>query len=168
MVARRLVLVATLAIVGAGAAACDDGGEPYSAGIGTPTVQTSATPQTTDVTAATPVPTSPNGPNENGNAPIFWRTTDNFESVVAGKAYLVLFRIESGYDEPSLSVSTTCTDCAADDVTFVGTNSPPIGQDTPGSYYPISFSFPQAGQWELKVHAGDDEVVIPVNVAAPA
>jgi hypothetical protein len=159
------MLIATAAILAIAGLACDDDGKPSSAGIGTPTVQTSVTPATSEV-AATPVPTSPNGPNENGAAPIFWRTTDNFESLVADEAYLVLFRIENGYEEPSLSVSTTCTDCAADDVTFVGTNSPPIGQDAPGSYYPISFSFPQAGQWELKVHAGDDEVVIPVEVAA--
>jgi hypothetical protein len=96
---------------------------------------------------------------------VFWRTADDFASVVKQTPYLVVFRIEGGFDEPSLTVTATCVDCASpDEQTFLGTNSPPVGEDAPGAYYPVSMTFPRAGKWELTVLAGADEVTVPVVV----
>jgi hypothetical protein len=158
---RPLVPLSALLLLVA-ASACGDGGEPSGA------LTAPAGPQPSATSAVTPAASAPtaSGPNESGSAPIFWRTADNFQTVVVGEPYLVLFRITNGYDETSLTVSGSCTDCEAGDITSVGTNSPPIGQDAPGSYYPMNLTFPEAGSWELTVRAGADDVVIPLEVAA--
>ncbi len=173
----RRVRFATLAFVSAtllAVVACggDGGGEsvtPYPETFEIPTRVTTAT--STDAT--TPPATSTGGPgipNEGGEAPIFWRTADDFASVMAGQPYTVLFRITNGYDEPALSVTATCVSCDDGEqqtVTFEGQNSPPFpaGSDLPGSYYPMNIVVPVAGQWELLVRADADEVTIPIDVA---
>jgi hypothetical protein len=143
------------------AAVSCDGGSDYSDDA-TPTNAPATAPATP--TAASASPTALSGPNESGSSPVFWRTSDDFGSVTANEGYLVLFRIDSGFNEQSLTVTAICADCDADEQTFLGTNSPPIGADSPGSYYPIVLTFPEAGYWELTVHAGPDEVTIPIDV----
>jgi hypothetical protein len=140
--------------------------EPYPETFELPT--SAATPTTI---SPSPVGTDLSGPNEGGQAPIYWRTADNFASVVAGEKYLVNFRIANGYDESALSVTATCVSCRAgeqEELTFPGQNSPPFpaGSDLPGSYYPMNMVFPIAGQWEITVRAGADSVTIPVDVKA--
>lgn len=118
----------------------------------------------------TPIATPANVPNESGEAPIFWRTADDFQSVVAGQPYTVLFRITDGYDEAALTVQAVCRSCAGgrQTVTFEGLNSPPFppGSDLPGSYYPMNLVLPIADRWYLTVQVGTDEVTIPINVKA--
>jgi len=127
---------------------------------------TTATGTSSEATAA-------RGPNEGGDAPIFWRTADDFASVVVGQPYTVLFRVTNGYDAETLDVMASCFVCGTpgqtQSVTFQGQNSPPFpeGSDLPGSYYPMNIVLPSDGQWQLFVGAGADEVNI-VVVVAPA
>lgn len=160
---KAIVLTLTSAILIA-AVACGDGDSSANP-TSTPGAMTTTPDDTPITTAPSPATPASGVPNESGESPVYWRTMDDFASVVAGEPYLVLFRIESAYNETSLSVTAACTTCAAaDDLTFVGTNSPPVGQDSPGAYYPMNMTFSQAGHWELTVHAGADEVMIPVDV----
>jgi hypothetical protein len=153
-----VLVVAALAF----STACED---EDSAPTATSTSATTTQAQTRAHTGESPVP-SASGPNENGESPVFWRTADNFTSFVESEPYLVLFRIDSGYNDESLTVTAVCTSCAAgEEQTFAGSNSPPVGEDAPGAYYPISMTFSRAGRWELTVHAGTDEVMVPVQVA---
>ena len=39
-----------------------------------------------------------------------------------------------------------------------------IGEDAPGSYYPVPLELPEPGAWLLTVAAGDDQVIIPIDV----
>ena len=145
----------------AGVAACGDGG-------GSPPSPTATFGQPTP--GYTPIATASGVPNESGQAPIFWRTADDFASIIANQPYTVLFRITNGYNGPSIDVEGTCTSCAGgrQTVTFEGLNSPPFpaGSDLPGSYYPMNIVLPAEGQWELTVQAGADQVTIPVDVKA--
>lgn len=169
---RRGVLLATglLLLAVALATACGGGGEE---GAGAPTEQATATIGEPTATAVgeTATPTAPGGVNEDGQDPVFWRTTDNFQSLQAGVPYLVVFRITSGYAEPKLRIVATCLSCPApaqrQPVEFEPDRAEPVGEDAPGSYYAVNIELPFAGQWELTVVAGEDEVTIPVE-AQPA
>lgn len=165
-VALAAVTLAWLLLLGV---ACED--EDNATAPTVTSIETSTTgPVSPAPTTAGPVtagPTAAGGPNEDGQPPVFWRTADGFTSVVEGAPYLVVFRIDVGFDEPSLTVTAVCTDCPdSDEQTFAGTNSQPVGEDAPGAYYPINLTFPHAGSWELTVLAGVDVVTIPVRVAA--
>lgn len=120
--------------------------------------------------AAGPVATGSGVPNESGEAPVFWRTVDDFQSVVVNQPYTVLFRITGGYAEPKLIVEAVCRSCPGGrrTVTFEGLNSPPFpaGSDLPGAYYPMNLIFPIADRWYLTAQVGADEVTIPINVKA--
>ena len=137
-------------------AACNDGddaGEPTSS-PSTPTAQ-SATATPTQTTATV---------NESGEAPIFYRTFDRFETVRANERYLVILRITNGFAEEKLVV---VAERVADGLTveFESLLSQPIGDEAPGSYYPVPLELPEPGAWRLTIVAGDDEVVIPIEVA---
>ena len=142
------------------AAACGDG----DGGGATPTEEATATVEEPSPTAEeTPAP----GPNEAGEAPVFYRTGDDFASLRAGEPYTVVFRITNGYAEPTLSVIAECLDCPGpaqqEPLEIEGAFSEPVGEDAPGSYYPMNLELPFEGSWKLTVLAGDDEVVIQVE-----
>ena len=128
----------------------------------------SASPAEPTTSGGTPAATSADVPGEGGEAPIFWRTADNFASLTAGQPYKMLVRITNGYDEPELIVTAVCPFCEGgrQTVAFEGVNSPPFpaGSDLPGSYYPINLVFPEVDRWHLTVKAGSDEVTIPLDV----
>ena len=138
-------------------AACnggDDAGEPTSS---------PPTPTAESATATLPLTTAT--ANESGEAPIFYRTFDRFETLRANERYLVMLRITNGYAEEKLVV---VAERVADGLTveFESLLSQPIGDEAPGSYYPVPLELPEPGAWRLTIVAGDDEVVIPVEVAA--
>ncbi len=132
-------------------AACDDGDD---AGNPEPTATPSgqaATP-TADFAA------------ELGSDPVFYRTTDGFQTIAAGEPYKVLLRITNGYAEETLRV---VAERPSDGLTveFEPLRSEPVGDgNEPGAYYPLALELPEAGAWQLRVTAGADEVDIFVNV----
>ncbi len=157
---RSLVLLIALGTV-LFAVSCGDGG---STGDATATRErpSNGTP------VATQASTTPTGPNESGNAPVFYRTADDFASVVAAQPYKVLFRITNGYAELTLDVAAQCTSCPSSSANrtarLSGIMVQPVGEEAPGSYYPVNLLLPEAGHWELTVQAGADEVTIPLDV----
>lgn len=165
---RRLMRIASLTVVAALfllASACDDS-DSSGTPNGTSEPQASATPA---ITPATSVPTAT--PPEDGEAPISWRTADDFASVTANEDYKMLIRVTNGYDEATITIEAICTSCGSDgDVTatFTGNNVTPVGDEGPGAFYPTSLNFPQAGRWQMTVHAGEDEAVIPLEVQEAA
>ena len=142
--------LALLAACGGG----DDAGEPTSS---------PPTPTAESATATLPLTTAT--ANESGEAPIFYRTFDRFETLRANERYPVMLRITNGYAEEKLVV---VAERVADGLTveFESLLSQPIGDEAPGSYYPVPLELPEPGAWRLTIVAGDDEVVIPVEVAA--
>ena len=150
---RTRIVTLSLALAGlalallAGCGGGDDAGGPTAE---------SATP-TLPLTTATA--------NESGEAPIFYRTFDRFETLRANERYPVMLRITNGYAEEKLVV---VAERVADGLTveFESLLSQPIGDDAPGSYYPVPLELPEPGAWRLTIVAGDDEVIIPVEVAA--
>jgi len=156
---------------------CGDGGSsgdatvPLQRGgpISSPTPGSAATiEQPTSSTSTSPFATAFSGPNEGGSAPVFYRTADNFASLVAGQPYKVLFRITNGYAELTLTVTGVCTNCRTPNepptATLSGIMVQPVGEDAPGSYYPTNLLLPRAGHWELTVQATPDDVTIPIDV----
>jgi hypothetical protein len=149
-------------------AACGGGGGSK------PSAATETTSPSTAVSSATPAQTAsdatttptPGSPNEGGSAPVYYRTSDNFASIVADQPYKVLFRVTNGYAEQSLTVVADCTDCPAgpDEQTFVGQMATPGAGEAAGSYYPTNITLPYAGHWEIAVLATPDRVVIPIEV----
>ena len=137
-------------------AACnggDDAGQPTSS-PSAPTAQpATATPPLTTATAI-----------ESGEAPIFYRTVDRFETLRVGERYKMLLRITDGFAEEKLVV---VAERAADGLTveFEALLSQPIGDEAPGSYYPVPLELPEPGAWQLSIAAGDDQVIILVEVA---
>jgi len=148
-------------------AACGGGGSK-------PSAATEATSPSTAVSSATPAQTpggatatpASGGPNESGSAPVYYRTSDNFASIVADQPYKVLFRVTNGYAEQSLTVVADCTDCPAgpNEQTFVGQMATPGAGEAAGSYYPTNLTLPDAGHWEIAVLARPDRVTIPIVV----
>ncbi len=137
-------------------AACNDGdnaGEPTSA----PTAQ-----------GATATPTeAPRLASEWGEAPIYWRSTTGLESLqVCVEPCIgekVIFRIANGYaEETLLLVAERESDGLR--VEFEA-NRAETQDELPGSFYPLNLALPEPGAWLLTVVAGDDEVVIPIEVA---
>lgn len=148
-------------------AACGSGGgNDYSSGGKTRTPEAETSTPTSRIPA--PFATEFSGPNEGGQAPIFWRTADNFASLTVDQPYKVLFRVDNGYAEPALSVTGVCSDCRdvtePSTITLTGTKVTPVGEEAPGSFYPVNVLLPRTGHWELTVHAGADSVMIPVDV----
>ena len=144
-----LLIIAALAAILL--AACDDGdsgGEPEP---------------TTVPPGATATPT-PDFTAELGTDPIFYRTTDGFQTIIAGEPYKVLLRITNGYaEETLLVVAERSTDGKT--VEFEPLRAEPVGDgNEPGSYYPLALELPDAGRWQLSVMAGADEVFITVDV----
>jgi hypothetical protein len=160
---RRALLVTTICALAALAFACGDGGDG-----GDPL---DVTPFPT-ATEGVPETATPSGPNEFGEAPVYWRTLDDFASLQAGAPYTVLFRVTNGYAEPTLTITAKCLDCESPSerqpVEFEAPFSPPVGEDAPGSYYPVNITLPFPGQWELSIVTGDTETTIPVEAASGA
>lgn len=163
-VARLVALSFAAAALLVGAIACGDDGDSSDDPTATARQPTaSATPA-----QSTPIATGSSAPNEGGQAPIFWRPADNFASVIANQPYKVLFRITSGYAEPTLTVHAVCTTCRspneAPTAELSGIMVTPVGEDAPGSYYPVDVRLPRAGHWELTVQADADSATIPIDV----
>ena len=139
--------------------ACSSGGGPGSRQT-TSTISSGSPP--TSGPAATRATAS-----ESGQEPIFWRTTDNFQSLQAGKPYKALFRITNGYVEPTLNIIATCESCpqasAPTPIDFQANRTEPVGSDAPGSYYPLNITLPSVGRWQIEVVAGNDRVRILVD-----
>ena len=165
--ARLGVLAIAAATVLGGAVACGGNSGTPQYGNSTPT---EVIPTTSDTPAATtgtsPFATAFSNPSEHGQAPVFYRTTDNFGSVIANQSYKVLFRVTNGYSQPTLTVTANCSSCPGSPLpmTFTGTKVTPVGADAPGSYYPVNVTLPNVGNWELTVQAGRDSVKIPLEV----
>ena len=143
-------------------AACgdgDDAGEPTSLPP-TPTAQSAL---------ATPTE-APQLASEWGAAPIYWRTTAEdglaslqvcVEPCIGEK---VIFRIANGYAEETLLV---VAERESDGLRVEFESNRAVAEDElPGSFYPFNLALPEPGAWRLTVVAGDDEVVIPIEVAA--
>ena len=106
--------------------------------------------------------------NEGGQAPVFYRTADNFASATVGQPYKVVFRITNGYAADRLTVVANCRSCFGNPPpqTFQGVKVQPVGEEATGSFYPVNLLLPVDGQWELTVQATPDDVTIPVDVKA--
>jgi hypothetical protein len=127
----------------------------------------STTPATPTAPTSTPAASTS---NEAGKPPVFWRTEDNFESLRAGRAYKVVFRVTNGYADASLRVLATCQSCS------LPTERAPIAfqaervtvgeGEAPGSYYPLTITLPFPGRWQIAVVADSDQITIPVDAQA--
>lgn len=171
LMAALVLLTATLVI------ACKDGGDGGERpAAGEPTLGMTESTPTGEKPASTAVEgeipaadASPASPSEEGEAPVFWRTADGFESLRAGEPYKVLLRVTNGYQEVTLPITARCLDCAQEDlvVEFEASRVEPGGEEEPGSFYPFNLELPQPGAWQITVLAGDDEVNLQVE-AGPA
>lgn len=101
--------------------------------------------------------------NEQGEAPIFWRTTDPVDALPAGLAWKVVFRITNGYEEESLRILAQ-PEAGGPDVEFEASKVDPGDLEPPGAYYAFSLDLPEPGPWQVTVLAGDDQVIIPIEV----
>ena len=146
--------LALLAACGGGDGAGDPNGAPS-----TPTAQ-----------SATATPTeAPRLASEWGEAPIYWRTTTE-DGIAMMQACVepcigekVIFRIANGYSEETLLV---VAERESDGLRVEFEANRAVAEDElPGSFYPFNLALPEPGAWLLTVAAGDDEAVIPVEVA---
>ena len=152
----RLSSLVTLALLGlALAAACGDGDEDGTQPpAGGPTA-------TAEGAGPTPGDVTPRA-SELGRAPIFYGTVDQFQTLRAGEPYKVLFRITSGYDEETLRV--VASRGGGPPLRLEASRAEPVGEEAPGSYYPLELELPEPGRWEITVSAGDDEATFSVEV----
>jgi hypothetical protein len=104
--------------------------------------------------------------NEQGEAPIFWRTTDPFESLPAGAGSKVVFRITNGYEEETLRIVAQ-PDAGGPAVEFEAAKVDPGDIEPPGAYYALNLDLSEPGAWQVTVLAGDDQVIIPFEVVPP-
>ena len=148
----RQIVLLTLAVGLVIGLACSDSDDE------TPDPTTTPPPDATDIARAE---------NEGGEAPIFWRTEDDFASLRAGEAYKVLLRITNGYDEDTISL-VAVRKGDEEEIQLTSNRAEPVGGDLPGSYYPTFLLLPYAGTWELTILAGDDEVTVQFDVAEAA
>ncbi len=142
-----LIFIAALAI----AVACSDSDTAGEAPSKT---------STSDETPAT------RAENEQGEAPIFWRTADNFASMAPDTSYKVLFRITNGYAENRLSMVAIRREDGRE-IVISSNISEPVGEEAPGSYYPTFLVLPEPGIWDLTVNAGPDQAVIEIVIEEP-
>jgi len=144
--------------------ACGDDGDSGGSPTNEPTTEATEPVEPTTQPGAT----EPSLETEGGEPPVFWRTADDFESLVTGEAYKVLFRVTNGYAEETITIDAVQQD-GPGDLVLTSYLSQPVGEDLPGSYYPTFLQFGSPGTWELTVHAGEDDVTLTVEVAeAPA
>ena len=105
--------------------------------------------------------------SEMGESPVFWRPQDEgFQSLRAGEPYKVVIRVTSGYEEETLRIVAEQESGPASAVEFEVSRAEPIGEEAPGSYYPLILELPQPGTWVLTVLAGEDEVSLTVEAAS--
>jgi hypothetical protein len=149
----RLALAA-LATIALALAACDSYGsdEPDATNTFAPTAE------------STP---SESGVREFGEAPVFWRTVDEFKSLQANKPYFVVIRV-TGYDQQTLRVRAERVDGSGDPVAFDIVGATPVGEDAEGAFFPTSIELPTAGEWTLYVETGAEDVPLNVTVQPAA
>ncbi len=167
-----LTLLAATLIAG-----CEDGGDSGERPVaGEPTPAMTESPPTREKPASTAaegetpsVGASPALPSEEGEAPVFWRTEDGFESLRAGEPYKVLLRVTNGYQEVTLPITARCLSCEEEGlvVKFEASRVDPGGEEGPGAFYPFNLELPRPGMWQITVLAGDEEVSLQVE-AGPA
>ena len=173
---RMLLVLAAFALTLSTLAAVAACGEDDDKGAGTPTEQATATVEKPTATAAeaprtpgTPgmpgTPGTPSPVSETGAAPIFWRTTDQFQSLRAREGYKVIFRVTNGYAEPTLVI--IAEPAGGEALQIDAQQVQPGAGEAPGSYYAVNLELPQVGFWQLTVVAGEDQVTISV-VARPS
>ena len=104
------------------------------------------------------------GENELGQAPIFWRTLDKFETLTAGQEYKIVFRVTNGYAEDTLPIEATAATGTAG-VTFEAARTTPEGEEDKGTFYSVNIVLPEEGSWQLTARAGAGEVTVDVEVA---
>lgn len=142
-------------------AACDNGDDRDMK-------PTASEPETT-AQEATPTPDeSLELPTEMGEAPIYWRTQDRFQSLQADEPYKVVVRLTSGYDEETLRIVAEQKPGRSGTVEFEARRAEPVSLEDPSSYYPFNLELPQPGTWVLTALAGDDQVSITVEVKPAA
>ena len=106
-------------------------------------------------------------PSEIGEPPVFWRPQDEeFQSLRAGEPYKVVIRITNGYEEETLRIVAEQKPGPASALEFKALRAEPVGEEAPGSYYPLSLELPQPGTWVMTVLAGEDEVSLTVEAAS--
>lgn len=103
------------------------------------------------------------GENEQGQAPVFWRTTDPFDSLPFGARSKVVFRVTNGYEGATLSIVAQ-PKAGGQEVAFEAANVIPGDLEPPGAYYVLNLDLPEPGAWQLIVLAGEDQVMILVEV----
>ena len=103
---------------------------------------------------------------EAGQAPIYWRTQDNFQTLRVGEPYKVVLRVTNGYDEETLGIGAF-PEGSDDGIGFTANRVDPIGPEGPGSFYVFNLELPP-GTWVLTVGAGGDEATITVEVKPAA
>ena len=94
---------------------------------------------------------------------MFYGTLDEFETLLAGEPYKVLFRITNGYDEETLRIVAR-RGTGGEAIEFEALRAEPVGEEErPGTFYPFNLELPQLGTWQVTVFAGADEVTFPVQ-----
>ncbi len=148
MASRRSVVILISIAAFAMAVACSDSDTAGDLPVATPTSE-----ETPAIRAE----------NERGEAPIFWRTTDPFDSLPAGLASKVVFRITNGYEEDTLHILAQ-PEAGGPDVEFDASKVDPGNLEPPGAYYALNLDLPEPGAWQVTVLAGDDQVSIRIEV----
>jgi hypothetical protein len=161
----RQVLVASVFALALVSYACGSSGVSTPA----PTSTGSLPPSAVRSPQVSPTANGISSGNEAGEAPVFYRTADEFRSLTVGQPYKVLLRVTNDYAQPAIAILASCTSCVNQpSITLTGSKVTPVGEEAPGSYYPMTVVLPAAGHWELVVLAGRDTTRISVNVHGAA
>ena len=94
---------------------------------------------------------------------MFYGTLDEFETLLVGEPYKLLFRITNGYEEETLRIVAR-RGTGGEVIEFEALRAEPVGEEErPGTFYPFNLELPQPGTWQVTVFAGADEVTFPVQ-----
>ena len=75
----------------------------------------------------------------------------------------MVFRITNGYEEASIGILAQAA-AGGPNVEFEASKVCPGDLTPPGAYYAFSLDLPEPGPWQITVLAGDDQVIIPIEV----
>ena len=160
-----LALLIAIPIAASLLLACgDDNGYGDATPTGPDTTATATALATGEEPTLPPGTDATPGENELGEAPIFWRTLDKFESLAAGEEYKIVFRVTNGYAEDTLPIEATAATGTAS-VTFEAARTTPEGEEDKGTFYSVNIVLPEEGSWQLTARAGAAEVTVDVEVA---
>lgn len=105
--------------------------------------------------------------SESGEAPVFWRTEDEFESLRVGEPYKIVLRVTSGFDEETLRIVAD-PDGEGSTEEFEAVLVEPASDEGQGSFYTFLLELPEPGGWQVTALTGDDATPITVDVKPAA